>query len=237
MTPELDNSVRSTKREDDSGGMSAILLSWKRPTNMPRIVNEILSVPFVKEIIIWNNNPEIQLEFSNCKVINSSHNFMPFARYSAAMLASEKTILFQDDDMLFPKRSVERAYNEYLKDRSRIYGTKGRNLDNGKYNRNSVIGECDIVLGQFMVFSKELLASVLQNILMLMPFDRGDDIAFCLLCETKHIALGLEHEDLGGRDEFSLFRQKDHAEKRQMMVERVVQLKKFIAVEKSDASR
>jgi glycosyl transferase family 64 len=190
----------STKREDDGGGVSAILLSWKRSTNIPRIVNEILSVPFVKEIIIWNNNPEIKLHFPSCKVINSSHNFMPFARYCAAMLASEKTILFQDDDMLFPKRSIEHAYDEYLKDRSRIYGTKGRNLDNGKYNRNSVIGECDIVLGQFMIFSKELLASVFQNIVRLMPFDRGDDIAFCLLCETKHIALGLEHEDLGKKD-------------------------------------
>jgi hypothetical protein len=237
MTPELHNPARSTKREDDSGGVSAILLSWKRPTNIPRIINEILSVPFVKEVIVWNNNPKIQLDFSNCKVINSSYNFMPFARYCAAILASEKTVLFQDDDVLFPKRSIEHAYNEYLKDRGRIYGMNGRNLDNGKYNLNSVIGECDIVLGQFMIFSKELLASVFQNILRLMPFDRGDDIAFCLLCETKHIALRLEHEDLGSRDEFALFKQKGHAEKRQMIVERVMHLKELIADEKGDVPR
>jgi hypothetical protein len=70
-----------------------------------------------------------------------------------------------------------------------------------------------------------------------MPFDRGDDIAFCLLCETKHIALGLEHEDLGSRDEFALFKQKGHAEKRQMIVERVMHLKELIADENGDVPR
>src|SRR4051812_17150425 len=94
-------------------GVSAVLLSWKRPSNISRIVNELRSVPFIKEIIIWNNNPETELNIPGCKVINSSYNFMPFARFCAALLAVEKTILFQDDDMLFPKRSVEFAYNEY----------------------------------------------------------------------------------------------------------------------------
>jgi hypothetical protein len=130
--------------------------------------------------------------------------------------------------MLFSRRSIEFAYSEYLKDKSRIYGTKGRNLDNGKYNFRSVFGECDIVLGQFMLFSKELLASVFPDILRLAPFERGDDIAFSLLCRTKHIALGLDYEDLGSRDEFALFKQKDHAEKRQSVVERVMQLKKVL---------
>jgi len=213
---------------ENGADVSAVLLSWKRPSNIPRIVNELLSVSFIKEIIVWNNNSELVLNVPGCKVINSSHNFMPFARFAAATLATEKTILFQDDDMLFPRRSIEFAYNEYLKDRGRIYGTKGRNLADGKYNLDYVVGECDIVLGQFMIFSKQLLADALPDILKIMPFDRGDDIAFCLLCNTKHVALGLEHEDLGTKDEFALFKQQGHGEKRQMIVDRVLDLKRTI---------
>ena len=211
-------------------GISAILLSWKRPSNIRKIVNELLLVPSIREIIVWNNNPELQLDLPTCKVINSSHNFMPFARYAAAVLASESTIFFQDDDMLFPKRSIERALGEYLKDKSRIYGTMGRTLKDGKYNYTPVIGECDIILGQFMIFDKQLLISIFHNMLRLAPFARGDDIAFSLLCETKHVALGLEYEDLGMNDEFALHKQKDHVELRQKVVDRVMHLKKEVAI-------
>jgi hypothetical protein len=189
----------------------------------------MLTVPFIKEVIIWNNNSDLQLKFANCKVINSSHNFMPFARYGCAILATQNTILFQDDDLLLTRRNIELAYNEYLKDRSRIYGTEGRNLKNGKYNIGSVFGECDIVLGQFMMFDKKLLATVFQHIMNLTPIDRGDDIAFSLLCETKPRALRLDYQNLGMEDEHALYRQTDHLKKRQVMVDRVFEIKNRIS--------
>jgi hypothetical protein len=229
MFPMLNRHQPGTRPEITAvGGISAILLSWKRPSNVSKIVDELRLVPSIREIIVWNNNAELRLDVSNCKVINSSHNFMPFARYSAAVLAAESTILFQDDDMLFPKHSIERAFAEYLKDKTRIYGTNGRNLQDGKYNLTSVIGECDIILGQFMLFDKKLLISVFEKMLRVSPLERGDDIAFSLFCETKHLALGLEHEDLGMRDEFALHKQKGHGEKRQNVVDRVLDLKKRV---------
>lgn len=213
-------------------GISAILLSWRRTHNIPRIVQSLQSIKVVREIIIWNNNPQLRLRFPNCIVINSSHNFMPFARYGAACLTACDTVLFQDDDMLFDKAGVEQAYDELKKDGSRIYGSEGRNLEDGKYNTAPAFGPCDIVLGQFMLFRKQLLIDVFDNILRLTPFQRGDDIAFCLLAGGPHMALNLPHTDLGKSDGAALYRQKGHLERRQMMIDRVTALKAERAREK-----
>ena len=53
----------------------ALLLSWKRVSNIRQIVDEyIFHEDLIDEIIIWNNNPEEHIEFGDgydiVKVIN-----------------------------------------------------------------------------------------------------------------------------------------------------------------------
>lgn len=210
-----------TTEPTSEDGISVILLSWKRPHNISVIMAELRRVEAVREIIVWNNNPDIKLSLPDCKVINSSHNFMPFARYGVATLTSCNTLLFQDDDMLFHKDGIERAYAELLRDPGRIYGSEGRNLQNGTYDFQPAYGECDIVLGQFMLFSRALLCSTLGKLVGLAPFERGDDIAFSMLSGRKPMALNLSYDDLGKRDDVALFKQPGHGGKRQLMVDRV----------------
>lgn len=217
--------MSNTQSNGPGDGISVILLSWRRPHNMPRIVQTLQSIDAIREIIIWNNNPQIRLKFPNCIVINSSHNFMPFARYGAASLTAYDTVLFQDDDMLFDQAGIERTYAELKKDGTRIYGSEGRNLVDGKYTTAKAVGLCDIILGQFMLFRKKLLIDVFQDILRLTPFQRGDDIAFSLLAGGPHMALDLPYQDLGKNDGAALYRQKGHLERRQLMVDRVSALK------------
>lgn len=217
MSAELMSIVESTSQD----GISAVLVSWQRPKNIDVIVAELRRVEAVREIIVWNNNPDIPLSVPGCKVINSSHNFMPFARYSAAALASCNTLLFQDDDMMFHKVGIERAYAELLRNPDRIYGSEGRNLENGTYVFQPAYGECDIALGQFMLFTKALLCRTLGKLVGLAPFERGDDIAFSMLSGRKPMALNLPYDDLGIQDDVALFRQPGHGSKRQLMVDRV----------------
>jgi hypothetical protein len=200
------------------------LLSWKRPKNIDVIVGELRQVRAVREIIIWNNNPDVQLSVPDCTVINSSHNFLPFARYSAGMLACCNTLLFQDDDMKFHKAGIERAYAELIMDPTRVYGSEGRVLKNGTYDFQPAYGECDIVLGQFMLFTKDLFCRTIGSLARLAPFERGDDIAFSMLSGAKPMALNLPYDDLGKRDDVALFKQPGHGSKRQLMVDRVKQL-------------
>jgi hypothetical protein len=41
--------------------VTAILLSWKRIESLQTIVNYISKYPFIKEILIWNNNNETRI--------------------------------------------------------------------------------------------------------------------------------------------------------------------------------
>ena len=41
--------------------MTAVMLSWKRPENVPQIVESWRQVPEIAERIIWNNNPDVNL--------------------------------------------------------------------------------------------------------------------------------------------------------------------------------
>ncbi|CAF4381987.1 unnamed protein product, partial [Adineta steineri] len=41
--------------------LSAIVLHWKRSASVARAVNNLVNSKLFKEIVIWNNNPEITL--------------------------------------------------------------------------------------------------------------------------------------------------------------------------------
>lgn len=207
--------------------ISVILLSWKRQKNIQTIINSLRENPRVQEIIVWNNNPDIELHCDHALVINSPKNYMPFVRYSLYSLATHSTVFFQDDDLLISAAQLEQLFTEYQKDPSRIYGMQGRNLVDDQYVPDAVVGECDIILGQLMLFHRGLLDSVIGKIYSLLPFTRGDDIAFSLLCQRKHYVVPMQPSiNLGSDDCYALWRQPGHFERRQAMVDRIRLLQK-----------
>jgi hypothetical protein len=208
--------------------VSAILLSWKRTENLQPITRALLATKIVSEVIVWNNNPAVTVKGdsgANIKAINSSHNYLAYARFGAALLAQARYILFQDDDLLFRSADIVALHGELLADPARIYGFEGRNLQDGKYSRHPEFGETDIVLGQFMLFSKELLASVYGDFLRLTPFERGDDIAFSLLTGVRHVCRQVPRVELGTASQHALWRDTSHFAMRQEMVDRVLALR------------
>ena len=93
-------------------GASAVLILWKRNSTLAGIVKHITSHSWVKEIVIWNNNPETIIRHNfivsllhpqsqaRVKVINSPQNMLFLARFLACEMASEAACFFQDDDWL-----------------------------------------------------------------------------------------------------------------------------------------
>ncbi|THD72496.1 MAG: hypothetical protein E7813_03790, partial [Bradyrhizobium sp.] len=102
--------------------MSAILLSWRRPENIARIVAELRTWKRIGEIMVWNNNPDQNLTLPGATIINSGRNFGCLARYGLVALADNDTIWFQDDDLLVSEAQFEKLFASYLKDAGRIYG-------------------------------------------------------------------------------------------------------------------
>lgn len=204
----------------DGDPVTAILLSWKRPQNIPRMVSELKRSPRISEILLWNNNPEINLELSGVKVINSPCNYYCFARYCMVPLAENDVIWFQDDDLLIHPEQFETIYTEYARDSSRIYGVEGRNIVNGLYSADRVYGECEIVLGQAMLFHRSLLHLAFKPLGYIPANVTEDDIIFSLACEKLHFAVDVSPlETPGWDDDAALWKMPGHFERRQRAVD------------------
>ncbi len=207
----------------DPGKITAILLSWHRPENLRRIIDGLKGMPRIAEIMLWNNDPDVKLDFPGVITINSPRNYLCFARYCLVPLASQNTIWFQDDDLLVTKDQLDTIYAAYVEDSSRVYGITGRDIINGFYTTDTVYGECDIVLGQAMLFNRTLLYHVFEPFGS-MPDDMSeDDIVFCLAQPRRPFAVDISPvEDLGSSDDAALWRRPGHFERRQRAVEFMV---------------
>jgi len=86
--------------------ITAVVLNWKRLSNVKVILRKMLRRDFIKEIIVWNNNPKpinlVDLNLHNdqsiVKIINSTENLKDKAKYLAASQAKFDHIFYQDDD-------------------------------------------------------------------------------------------------------------------------------------------
>ncbi|CAF0966015.1 unnamed protein product [Adineta steineri] len=88
--------------------LSAIVLHWKRSASVARAVNNLVNSKLFREIVIWNNNPEITLEKTqfqhntsflvDIRVINSKENLKDEAKYRACAAANNIACFYADDD-------------------------------------------------------------------------------------------------------------------------------------------
>ncbi|KAF9431381.1 hypothetical protein BGZ76_000380 [Entomortierella beljakovae] len=103
---------------------TAILLGWKRIQGLKLIVSFLVRYPYIKQIIIWNNNKEIKLSkrdfdldpsfgmLPEIQVYNAEENLHDFAKYMSCSLAKYKHCYFQDDDWL--NTHMDALYTNFL---------------------------------------------------------------------------------------------------------------------------
>ncbi|KAG0049042.1 hypothetical protein BGZ83_006118 [Gryganskiella cystojenkinii] len=103
---------------------TAILLGWKRLEGLKLIVNYISRYPYIKEIIVWNNNKENVLSrrdfemdpsfgpLPEIQVFNAKENLHDFAKYMSCSLAKYQHCYFQDDDWL--NTHMDALYTNFL---------------------------------------------------------------------------------------------------------------------------
>ncbi|KAG0380029.1 hypothetical protein BGX24_010539 [Mortierella sp. AD032] len=110
---------------------TAVLLGWKRQEGLKLIVKYLARYPYIKEIIIWNNNQETKLskkdfEFDSIdgpapelQVYNGQENLHDFAKYMSCSLAKYQHCYFQDDDWL--NTHMDALYTNFLTSPSLIH--------------------------------------------------------------------------------------------------------------------
>lgn len=96
-------------------GVSAVLLHWKRRKGLELVVSHISRYPFIREIIIWNNHPGVDLKSSDfiiappprsnlpaasLRIVNSPSNIHDAGKHLACSMATYEHCYFNDDDWL-----------------------------------------------------------------------------------------------------------------------------------------
>ena len=88
--------------------LTAIALHWKRSEGVRYAVHRLLDSHLFKEVIVWNNNPQINLtedaiapknySSTSIRIINSKENIKDEAKYRACCEAKTPACYYADDD-------------------------------------------------------------------------------------------------------------------------------------------
>jgi hypothetical protein len=149
--------------------ISAVMLSYKRPENVYKIVNQLKKNKLIGEIIVWNNNPDEQLSFlqptEKVKVIKPNVYVGMNARWLACSQAKYDVVFMQDDDLMVSSDTIRTLYKEWKKDPEIIHGISGRKLNkNFEYVIKRVYGEVEMLVTRAILFDKKYAIDVLKEL-------------------------------------------------------------------------
>lgn len=132
--------------------LSAVLLNWKRPDNVARIVESLAGHPLIDDITVWNNNPASQLALPAEVRVISSPDLGLYTRFAAGCLARHQTLLIQDDDLLLPAETITALDEQAGREPAILHGIFGRGAtSDGKYASRIDEGPAPIVLTRALV--------------------------------------------------------------------------------------
>ena len=108
--------MKATERHD----VSAILLNWKRPWNIPLIVESLAQYDFIREVIVWDNSGILHADEvapQSCRlsirVLSQLENVGTYGRFLAAEKAGCPLVYTQDDDHIV--HNVDEIYQRHCR--------------------------------------------------------------------------------------------------------------------------
>ena len=148
--------------------LAVVILSYKRPKNIAKVVGSVLKSEYKpNNIYVFNNNPEIDLKVKGATVINSGENFGCRVRHALALVIDATHFLFLDDDLVIETKTIGNFVNYAKKYPDHVLGYFGVRLTKGDYpytqgkriNYRSIRKKelVDIVLGRIHFCDKEAI--------------------------------------------------------------------------------
>jgi len=234
----MEMSKAKEKRRSGAGSLpriSLLMLTWRRRNNLRKILWTQSCYDIVDEIIVFNNYRLSTILPLNekTKVINASHDFGLRSRWAMGILARNRCLVFQDDDILVPEIGFQSLWERWREDPERLYAAYGRNPNSrNEYNFENAIGEVAMVLTRVVCVDQSVLANMLRvevdfysNEEMARPVLNGEDIllsyAVTSLYQKRHSVVPLEHEELPpGPHALAIRRKKFHLQERTALMRR-----------------
>lgn len=146
--------------------VTAILLNWKRPHNLDKVIKSIRSQTELIDIWLWNNSNIVE-QFDVDQYFHSSTNLKCFPRWCLASMVQTKYFFVIDDDIMFADSKVISDCIKHLNIEDLIIGHTGVILNDEKIYFDSehfsnVVKtvNVDIVKGRFMFMKQSLMNSV-----------------------------------------------------------------------------
>ncbi len=208
--------------------VSACLLSWKRPHNLPVIVRALRRCEFIDEILIWNNNPDTKLEVidSKTRVIQSSENQNCYGRFLCAAQARNSIVYMQDNDAL--NHDIAGLYRQFLRRPDSVahalapthWGQRHRQVYGN--SQAALLGWGAFLRKEWLSVPNELTATWRGDAL----FRREADKFFTLLLERRHnpVAGDIEHLDDHSTPGIALWRDAGHQQLAALAISRTLRL-------------
>jgi hypothetical protein len=151
----------------------AILLSYKRPQNIERIIKNLIATPGIKHVVLSNNNPDINLsKWINLqqypiKFIQQSNHSICVKRFEIALDLPYDYFIFPDDDLFLSPQQLQTLLELAQQDKSRVHGMFGQIKsfnDKGFGLFSGVHGAtCEVeILNRVYCFSREHLLKMVE---------------------------------------------------------------------------
>ena len=144
--------------------VTVICLNWKRPDNIPQIMNSFSDWPIRPKVIMFDNSGKFKLHNTHgldIKLISSSFNFQSMAKNIIALFADTEYVLFQDDDLMLSYELVNRMLECINKNPDSVICLKYGILDDkGNYYRSAFSLETkpvDFTVGRAMLVRRDLV--------------------------------------------------------------------------------
>ena len=210
--------------------ISLLINSWKRPDNIRRIIDSQKDYDLIGEILIFNNNPKVDIKYDHpkIKIINANTDFGLRTRWINGALAENDCLVFQDDDLVAKEQAFEKIWSLFQDDPERIYCAWGRNPNaEGLYNMKSCYGEVEVALTCLACVSKSAIPFVIGSERLFFKqnnldwvYTNGEDIflSYCVshLYKKKPLQVDLPVQRLPAPH--SLHKKPQHIKERTVMV-------------------
>lgn len=194
---------------------TAVLLSFERLQNMRQIVDSLLGLEFLRDVVVWNNNPGEDLQWlagRRVRVYTAEANLCTWGRFVAAKYCTDSEwIITQDDDYLIGNwPDIWEA-----RDPDRIVAALDKTHRN-VHEKQAHWGRChEVLLGWGSVFRRDLIDVAMNPYIARHGVDeilhRKADRIFSIMLGRQHTIVEADETRLfGAAGDMALYRRGDH---------------------------
>lgn len=151
--------------------ITAIVLNYNRPHNIPKLVEKLKNIKFINEIIISHGKKETTILIDDPIVVNETevgNKYFSANRFEIANLAKNDFIMFIDDD-IYPSISwmnkvISKINNDGLTSWQNLYSPYPRKCDNSLYKFSNLGMNYNIVLTKLAIIRKDRAVRIWNKI-------------------------------------------------------------------------